>query len=263
MVTLADVTLAPCFLIERDDFHKAWFEAVYAVMNQGVSIQFGSAREPKKARDSVQIISMTGKAIEQIQNCEIHPFYRMKHLAIQEYKKEYDRKWFNEIYNVMPPEDRKRFTYVYIERLIKHRTPGGFIDQISKLRELLKEQIESGISSNRHQAITWEPDIDMCSDAPPCLQRIWIRYYPGGYVDVHFKWRSRDLFNAWQGNLIGLVAMLLLEVIIPNGCKIWRIIDDSDSLHIYEGVLGEASKVLAMERERIPDFVKQLEYVYV
>jgi len=249
-------------MIQSDDFHEAWFEAVYAVMNQGASICFGSSKEPKKARDSVQVIVMTGKAIEQIQNCEIHPFYRMRELAIQEYKKEYDRNWFNEVYNKLPLEDKKRFTYVYIERLIKHRTPGGFIDQLIKLRQLLKEQIDSGVSSNRHQVITWEPDVDMDSDAPPCLQRIWIRYYEGGYVDVHIKWRSRDLFNAWQGNLIGIIAMLFLEVIAPNNCKIVRVVDDSDSLHIYEGVLGEANKVLAMERVRVPDFVKKLEYAY-
>jgi thymidylate synthase len=259
---LADVTLAPCFLIESEDFHEAWFEAVYADMLCGTPINFGSSREPKKARDSVQTIVMTGKAIEQVQNCEIHPFYRMKELAIQGYKKEYDRKWFDEVYSQIPLGDKRRFTYLYIERLIKHRVPGGFLDQISKLRELLKEQIESGVSSNRHQVITWEPDVDMGSDAPPCLQRIWIRYYPGGYVDVHFEWRSRDLFNAWQGNLIGLVAMLLLEVIIPNNCKILRIIDKSDSLHIYEGVLGEANKVLAKEKVRVPEFVKKLEYKY-
>lgn len=260
---MADVSLAPCFLIESDDFHKAWFEAVYAVMNQGVPLHFGSSKEPKRARDSVQTIVLTGKAIEQIQNCEIHPFYRMKDLAIQQYKKEYDRKWFEEVYDQLPIGDKRRFTYLYIERLIKHRIPKGFIDQISKLKQLLKEQIESGVSSNRHQVITWEPDVDMDSDSPPCLQRIWIRYYPGGYVDIHFEWRSRDLFNAWQGNLIGLISMLLFEVIIPNNCKIKRIVDKSDSLHIYEGVLGEAEKVLREEKVRVPDFVKKLEREYI
>jgi thymidylate synthase len=260
---LSDVTLAPNFLIESEDFHEAWFEAVYAVKNLGAPLYFGSKKEPKEALDSVQTIAMTGKAIAQIQNCEIHPFYRMRDLAIQQYKREYDRNWFDQEYSKMPPEDRKRFTYVYIERLIKHRVPGGFIDQLLKLRQLLKEQIESGISSNRHQAITWEPDIDMGADYPPCLQRIWIRYYSVGYVDVHFEWRSRDLFNAWQGNLIGLIAMLFSEVILPNNCKILRIVDKSDSLHIYKGVLGEAEKVLGKERERVPDFVKKLEYKYV
>lgn len=257
------VTLAPWFSIESKDFHEAWFEAVYAVMNQGVALHFGSLKEPKRARDSVQTIVMTGKAVEQILNCEIHPFYKMKDLAIREYKKEYDRKWFEEEYSKLSVEDQKRFTYLYIERLIKHRTPGGFIDQISKLKQLLKEQIESGISSNRHQVITWEPDIDMGAEYPPCLQRIWIRYYLGGYVDLHFEWRSRDLFNAWQGNLIGLVAMVYSEVVSPNNCKILRIIDKADSLHIYEGELGEAEKVLRKERERVPDFVKKLEFIYV
>lgn len=258
-----EVYLAQPFQIEADDFHKAWFEGLYIAQNKGLPIVFGSEKEPKKARDTIQTISMTGKAIEQILNCEIHPYYRMKELAIREYKKEYDRIWFNETYNKLPAEDRKRFTYVYIERLIKHRTPNGFVDQISGLKDLLAEQIRSGIASNRHQAITWEPDIDMKSDSPPCLQRIWIRHYSGGYVDIHFDWRSRDLFNAWQGNLIGLIAMLNVEVVLPNKCKIVRVIDKSDSLHIYEGVVGEADNVLKMERQRNPDFVKKLEYKYM
>jgi thymidylate synthase len=256
------ITLAPYFQIESDDFHEAWFEAVYAVMNQGVPLLFGSKKEPKKARDSVQTIILTGTAIDQIVNCEIHPYYKMRELAIRQYKQEYDRGWYENFYSVLPEEDKKRFTYVYIERFLKHRTPGGFVDQLSELRYLLKEQIESGISSNRHHAITWEPDVDIRAEYPPCLQRIWIRYYPVGYVDVHFEWRSRDLFNAWQGNLIGLVAMVLQEIVLPNNCKIARVIDKSDSLHIYEGVLGEALKVLAKEKVRVPSFVEKLEYKY-
>jgi len=186
----------------------------------------------------------------------------MRELAINKYKQEYDRRWYEEEYSVMPAESQKRFTYLYIERLIKHRTPSGFVDQLSKLKELLGQQIESGISSNRHHAITWEPDVDVGAEYPPCLQRIWIRYYPEGWVDVHFEWRSRDLFDAWQGNLVGLVDMVFREIISPNNCKIGRIVDKSDSLHIYEGELGQATQVLALERERVPDFVKSLEYKY-
>jgi len=55
-----ELYLAPCFLIEGSDFHKAWFEAVYAVTNMGVSLLFGSPKEPKRARDSCQTIVLTG-----------------------------------------------------------------------------------------------------------------------------------------------------------------------------------------------------------
>ena len=83
----------------------------------------------------------------------------------------------------------------------------------------------------------------MGSASPPCLQRIWIRYSGEYTVDVHFSWRSRDLFGAFQSNIIALVNMLNQGVISPNNCKIKRIIDDNDSLHIYQRDWDDARKV--------------------
>jgi hypothetical protein len=56
--------------------------------------------------------------------------------------------------------------------------------------------------------------------------------------------------------------MLLLEVILPNKCNIARVIDTCDSLHVYEGSLGDAEKVLREERVRNPGFVERLDYKY-
>jgi thymidylate synthase len=62
-------------------------------------------------------------------------------------------------------------------------------------------------------------------------------------VDVHFTWRSRDLFTAWQSNIICLTEMLNREVVKPNNCRIVRIIDYSDSLHLYARDIADAKKV--------------------
>ncbi|RLG22651.1 hypothetical protein DRN77_05805 [Methanosarcinales archaeon] len=66
------------------------------------------------------------------------------------------------------------------------------------------------------------------------MQRIVIRYLGGDDADVHLTWRSRDLYTAWQVNIIAIIDMLNREVIRPNGCRIVKIVDYSDSLHIYE-----------------------------
>jgi thymidylate synthase len=81
------------------------------------------------------------------------------------------------------------------------------------------------------------------------LQRIWLRWYEPNIVDVHYSWRSRDLYGAWPSNIVALTEMLNIEVIKPNNCIIGRIIDYSDSLHIYDYDLEEARKV-----KEIPEF---------
>jgi thymidylate synthase len=108
------------------------------------------------------------------------------------------------------------------------------LDQIRRLRERLALQMEAGITSNRDQAITWQSKIDLGNASPPCLQRIQIRYLGDYNVDVHLTWRSRDLYTAWQANIVAIIDMLNREVIRPNNCRIVRLIDYADSLHIYE-----------------------------
>ena len=72
---------------------------------------------------------------------------------------------------------------------------------------------------------------------------MWIRYLGDHEVDVHFEYRSRDLWGAFPANLCALVEMLYREVLTPNKCEIKRIVDYSDSLHIYENDLDAARKV--------------------
>ena len=117
------------------------------------------------------------------------------------------------------------------------------IDQLDLLKTKLSTQINDNISSNRNQMITWNVGIDTYSEAAPCLQQIWLRYLGDRKIEVHWHFRSRDLFTAWQANIIGLTYMLNKEVIYPNACKIIKIVDYSDSLHIYASDLEAAKKV--------------------
>jgi thymidylate synthase len=246
--------IAPHFIVEDLDFHDSWIAALYNIINHGVDIVFGSEKEPKKARDTSQVIIFEGKALEQIENEDIHPAYGLKKGAMQGYVDEFDRDWYKE-YKKLPLDSPKRFTYLYIERLIDTYT-----DQLDFLRRKLKKSIDSGIASNRDLAITWNPIIDADNDSPPCFQQVWIRYCGSGIVDMRFLWRSRDCFDALPGNEVGAVKMVNKEVLIPNNCRIGRLIDISYSLHVYHGRLQEADKILREEENRNPGLMRKLKY---
>jgi len=226
--------VSPTNTIESQDFHNAWSEAIKFVLRKDHEIFFGDKKEPKLAMDSCQKIILTGNAIKQIENREIHPKYPFK--MINQYCEEFTREYLEKYIN--KPEQEK-FEYLYFERLARYNK----IDQIGILKDGLEEQIKTNIYSNRSQAITWIPSKDAGSTYPPCLQRIWVRYAGEYTVDVHWDFRSRDLYNAWVSNIIALVDMLNREVVKPNNCKIERIIDDNDSLHIMQGDWEKAREV--------------------
>jgi len=146
-----------------------------------------------------------------------------------------------------------------------------FIDQLKVIRENIASRIERGgecLVSNRDQVITWIPDRDMfVSEDQPCLQRIqfFVYEYPrdkeygdkyAGYstgevdkgyykgkAEFHVTWRSRDLFGAWNSNMVALTKMLNKEIFEPNNLELIRVIDFCNSLHIYEGDWESAKNV--------------------
>jgi len=227
----------PAFLIEEDNFHNAWVKAIRTVLCYGSDLVIGGKEERKTVRDACILFSLTGKAIKQIEAKELHPQFPFK--RVNEYCREFTSDFLRE-YKLK--SFKERFTYLYLERLTEYKTDTGIIDQLRILRTCLAEQIKENITSNRCQAITWYTS-DVHVRSPPCAQRIQIRYIPEKMVDVHLTWRSRDLFTAWQLNLICFIELLNREVVKPNDCRIVRIIDYNDSLHIYKRDLEEARKI--------------------
>ncbi len=164
-----------------------------------------------------------------------------------------------------------------------HKSEGGNInnftayeiDQLKVIREKIASRIEKGgdcLVSNRDQVITWIPDRDMfVSEDQPCLQRIlfFVYEYPHTHIDTHTRmgilpnlneevseetyhkgkaefhvsWRSRDLFAAWNSNMVGLIKMLKKEIFEPNNLDLVRVIDFCNSLHIYESDWQQAETV--------------------
>ena len=231
--------LPPTSLIEDTNFHNAYARAVRTVIRDGIDIVIGDISEPKPIRDSCMTISLTGNAITQIENRELHLQFPFRH--IDQYCEEFTRKYLSH-YLAKPSEER--FSYLYLERLARYGDIAhGYTDQLVYSQHRLREEIEYDISSNRHQAITWRPSTDILSSASPCLQRIWIRYLGDHAVEVHLTWRSRDLYTAWQANIIALIDMLNREVIEPNMCRIVKLVDYADSMHIYKSD-WEAAKLV-------------------
>lgn len=225
--------LPPTILISETSFHNAYARAVRYVLRDGMRMTIGDPSEPKPIRDACILFELTGDALRQIENHELHPQFPFRH--VDHYCREFTREYLSKY--IKKPE-QERFSYLYFERLAMYED----IDQIKCLRERLALQKDAGIASNRDQAITWQPRTDLGSASPPCLQRIQIRYLGNDNVDVHLTWRSRDLYTAWQANIIAIIDMLNREVIHPNQCRIVKLIDYSDSLHIYESESG-AEKV--------------------
>jgi thymidylate synthase len=235
-------------MIEGNNFHNVWAKALQKVVKNGTDLVIGGGEERKPIRDSCMLISLTGNAIKQVEKREIHPQYPFR--RVDEYCEEFTRSYVRHYLGMSKDE---RFAYLYFKRLTIYpcyRDPSCYIDQIMMLRQGLADQIEDAITSNRDQAITWQVYCDNATSSPPCLQRIQIRYIPEisvdgseGKVDVHLTWRSRDLYGAWQANVIAIVDMLNREIIKPNNCGILRIVDYSDSLHVYKTDLEAAKKV--------------------
>jgi thymidylate synthase len=235
--------------ISEQNFHQAWWKAIQNVLKQKSQLTFGSLREPKYALDSTQLIELTGHAVNQVLNGEIHPQSTFK--ALDSYKREFTYEYLKE-YNQKPTKEQ--FDYLYMDRLAQNISSCdritdvddlGIANQIGFLDGSISQQKRNQISTNYALATTWYADFDggeVCSS--PCLQIIQIRWNPGDLIDMHLIWRSRDLYNAWQANIVAIADMINRECILPNDCKLARITDYSTSLHIYEGDVEQAKKIM-------------------
>ena len=219
-------------VIQETSFLRAWQRAAIFIDEEGVLREIGGPKEDnskiierKKIMDTRQIIIMTGKALIQMRNGEMHPKFLWTPKKLEEYCQqltpEYTKYW-----NGLPEGDQRKFKYIYRGRLGK---------QIEDMRDNLAIQINAQISSNRTVATTWDKEKDPRDDEPPCLQRIQIMYlgqdeHGVGHVEVYLDWRSRNIY-AWQSNKICIDRMLYREVLAPNNCIVVRDIDQCSSLH--------------------------------
>lgn len=253
-------------------FPDAWYQLLQECLKKGV-LKRRFYGQPVDTYDIISLTSIEKPLLEPM----LHPQFPTKELHCMEYEKQWNRD-----YNWR----KQGFEYNYMNRLVSypvtpdlgnlsdnehyhksHIEDSYFIDQLKIIREKIAKRIEKGgecLVSNRDEAITWIPDRDLFVDEDqPCLQRLQIfiyeypiigkddskseiKLYRKGEGELHCMWRSRDLFTAWNTNLIGLSKMIMKEIFEPNNIELVRVIDFCNSLHIYAGDWESASKIKAI-----------------
>lgn len=228
---------------ESSSFANAWRKALQEVIASGTDIKFGDKKEPKNAREIDCDIVLEGTALKEAIEGKLHPSFPTKELVKEAYLKQWERDF---------DWEKQGFKYNYNNRCCKHPVSKhlfidgeSHIDQWELAREDIWLQKVTGISSNRTLVLVGNVTIDWLEihNEPPCLICIWIRYEGDNKISVKALFRSRDLYNAWMTNVVGLLRTVIREIAIPTGCEIVQYVDKNFSLHIYSGDLESASKV--------------------
>jgi thymidylate synthase (methanogen type) len=213
----------PTNLILASGLADAWAQAVNFVMKNGMEIK---TEYGPMSKDICSVIEIREPFAEPM----LHPQFPTKELHVKEYLRQWERDY---------DWKKQGFEYNYMDRLINYPSRGKDVDQLKAIKDLLPKGV-----SRRRQAITWIPERDLfVPEDQPCLQRLWVRVIGNGNAEMHCMWRSRDLYAAWNSNMVGLVTMIKREVIEPNNLKLIKVVDFCNSLHIYEADWEAASKV--------------------
>ena len=152
------------------------------------------------------------------------------------------------------PEEGK-WTYTYHKRLFAYEIEGRTIDQIGAI----VDRLGRAGHSRRAQAITWNPLLDLPTDDPPCLQRVWCRLLEGEgeelVLNLNTHWRSRDAYKAAFMNAFALTDLQrrIAERIAQRAgrpVRVGRYADISDSFHVYGSYFGEFKGFLSLVEKR-------------
>lgn len=177
----------------------------------------------KETMDVTAAIVLEGAAIDQILERQLHP-QNPQHHGLQSYVNQF-------IYGTVEQEtSMSEHPYTYAGRM------APWISATNVDKEVY----------NRNNQLHTMNQSDIVIRDIPCLQRIWIRYFPDGTCEVHFIYRSHDLYGAWQFNMIALVNFVSMYVI--GDYRIKKIIEFNDSLHIYDYDWDAAAKVKQQTR---------------
>ncbi len=213
----------PTNFIQAVGLADAWAQAVNFVMKNGMLIK---TEYGPMSKDICSVIEIREPYTEPM----LHPRFPTKELHVKEYLKQWGRDY---------DWKKQGFEYNYMDRLINYPSRGTDVDQLKAIRDLLPQGV-----SRRRQAITWIPERDLfVKEDQPCLQRLWVRALGDGSAEMHCMWRSRDLFAAWNSNMVGLLRMIKREVLEPNKLTLVKVVDFCNSLHIYEADWEAASVV--------------------
>lgn len=238
--------MASLISIEENDFNKAWVLAMKNILSQGVKITLKDNRGTQEVLDTCQMITLSGFALQQIKDHKIHPQY--PYLSTESYCKEWTREFLDS-----HRKNPSGHHYLAYDRLAAYPSRSVSVDQLAYMRDSLATQIDKNYVDDRCQAITWNPEVDLASEASPFIQRIWARVYPGRKVDAHFYWRATDCYNHWQSRLVCILDMFARDVLKANDCRLVRAVLNYDSLFIRtcDASTAEAVQMLPVDMRKI------------
>jgi len=233
---------------------EAWENSIIALWAHGTLLrtQYDKKEDPP-SRDA----SMTMVIEEPLSEPMIHLAFPGGVEDLEEYRQEVvegsKNHWIRDPNN---PEDT-RWEYTYNERMTGYKVP-GIKEPINQFEEIVRALAKVPIT-RRAQIITWQPWKDNEIDDPACWQSLWgriMRYSSGAelysdekgqaYLNLNMRFRSRDAFKAAYMNdfaFIHLAKNLAERISELRGeeIKLGRIVDQSDSYHIYGSYFNEFS----------------------
>lgn len=238
----------PVFKIEGKTLPEVWEKAVLLTWEQGVPIKTEyDKKEDPPSKDCSMIMVIDDPFSEP----RIHRAFPAGLDDLEVYRQEV----VNGVHDHWIDPAHGKWTYTYHKRLFDYEIEDKKINQINYIIEKLSK---TGYS-RRAQAITWNVKLDIPTDDPPCLQRIWFRMLDGdnnqAVLNMNTHWRSRDAFKAAFMNIFALTELqkTIADEIskkINKQVKVGRYVDIIDSFHIYGSYYKEFEKFLDTVKNR-------------
>ncbi len=197
------------FVIRKKTVSDAWGEVLKYIMGFGTTKKTRHSSNMREIIDLMVVIEEEGP-----EKPYIAPWLWFDEAEIKNY-----------LPQVMADSIPVGIAYTYGSRL-RHHPVGG--DQIKYIIEELKKADYA-----RHAiAMTWQHDVDMDNQNPPCLTAIQALVQDGKLFLTAFI-RSNDMFSAWPLNAFGLLN-IQKEIADAVGVKLGPLATISGSAHIYE-----------------------------
>jgi thymidylate synthase len=238
----------PTLFVTGATLPEAWEKAVLACWREGVAIrtEYDKPGDPP-SRDCTILWTVEDPFAEP----RIHRAFPGGLEDLETYRQEV----VDGIHDHWIAPEEGKWTYTYHKRLFAFDIEGETINQIDYIVEKLAR---SGYS-RRAQAITWNPKLDIPTDDPPCLQRIWCRLLDdesgGTTLNMNSHWRSRDAYKAAYMNVFALTELQRLiagriAAKIGRPVRVGRYADLVDSFHIYGSYFRDFEGFLKMVEKR-------------
>jgi len=238
----------PTLCVTGQTLPEAWEKAVLACWEQGAAIrtEYDKPGDPP-SRDC----TMMWVVEQPFQEPRLHRAFPGGLEDLEVYRQEV----VDGVHDHWIAPQEGKWTYTYHKRLFAYEIEGETIDQVGAIVDRLSRTGHS----RRAQAITWNPKLDLPTDDPPCLQRVWCRLLAGDgdelVLNLNSHWRSRDAYKAAFMNAFALTDLQLRIAERIAGrtgreVRVGRYADISDSFHVYGSYFGEFRGFLNLVEKR-------------